>query len=56
MSGPYEMVAGSLSDSIVYDCENKKAWYQEDLPEDNVNSNPNPDSNPDSKPNPNSDP
>jgi len=33
-AGPYEMVAGSLADAIVYDCKNKKAWYIEDNTED----------------------
>jgi hypothetical protein len=34
--GPYEMVAGSLADTIVYDCERKAAFYTEDIPEDLV--------------------
>jgi len=33
-AGPYEMVAGSLADGIVYDCKSKVATYVEDLPED----------------------
>jgi hypothetical protein len=35
-AGPYEMVAGSLTDAIIYDCNKSKAWYSEDLPEDMV--------------------
>ena len=37
-AGPYEMVAGSLADTIVYDCKNKKAWYLEDLPDDMIHT------------------
>eukprot|EP00746_Dinoflagellata_sp_MGD_P135317 gnl/MRDRNA2_/MRDRNA2_69305_c0_seq2.p1 gnl/MRDRNA2_/MRDRNA2_69305_c0~~gnl/MRDRNA2_/MRDRNA2_69305_c0_seq2.p1 ORF type:complete len:779 (-),score=109.38 gnl/MRDRNA2_/MRDRNA2_69305_c0_seq2:205-2541(-) len=33
-AGPFEMVGGSLSDAIVYDCKNWTSWYLEDLPED----------------------
>eukprot|EP00746_Dinoflagellata_sp_MGD_P015360 gnl/MRDRNA2_/MRDRNA2_134085_c0_seq1.p1 gnl/MRDRNA2_/MRDRNA2_134085_c0~~gnl/MRDRNA2_/MRDRNA2_134085_c0_seq1.p1 ORF type:complete len:548 (-),score=68.35 gnl/MRDRNA2_/MRDRNA2_134085_c0_seq1:49-1593(-) len=33
-AGPYEMVGGSLSDGIIYDCAKKTAWYIEDVPED----------------------
>lgn len=32
--GPYEMVAGSLGDAIIYDCKNKTAWYLEDVTDD----------------------
>lgn len=35
-AGPYEMVGGSLVDSIVFDCKKKSAWYLEDLTEDMV--------------------
>lgn len=33
-AGPYEMVGGSLSDVILYDCEKGETHYMEDLPED----------------------
>jgi len=33
-AGPYEMVAGSLSDAIVYDCKRNTSWYLEDVTED----------------------
>jgi thioredoxin reductase len=37
-AGPYEMVGGSLSDAIIYDCKNKAAFYLEDLTEDMVHN------------------
>ena len=43
----YEMVAGSLSDAIVYDCKNKKSWYVEDLTDDMIHKRcTDPDPNP----------
>jgi len=33
-AGPYEMVGGSLVDSIIFDCKKKESFYLEDLTED----------------------
>ena len=35
-AGLYAMIGGSLSDAIVYDCNNSRAVYIEELPEDAV--------------------
>lgn len=35
-AGPYEMVGGSLSDVVLFDCQARRTVYMEDLPEDMI--------------------